>query len=316
MDSSSEDRIGTPIKVNQFLKDEGGSFTINPDIEITRALMETEIENFFQEDSTATRPLGGYTEVKGGERSDLEKNILKVRAACVGYFTKNPDASKMMIVKRTDTEIFETRDKELYTVADQIHDVADPIKTLLGPYLVAAADVDAIPTNMTAYMKVLELPRTEEGRSMAAGNERDRIIGILFNEKLASLDNYMVPWKYENLALYERYQTARAIDSSGGLSDSTGYDNHNYELAPGASKSFHAAVAGSQQLYFRQIGGTVGALVCTAALVTDSCTAGFTLVAGETVKKTFTELGLAAGSFINFTNPGSQTITIRAGLKT
>ena len=63
------------------------------------------------------------------------------------------------------------------------------------------------------------------------------------------------------------------------------------------------------------IGGTVGAIICTTDAVDNACTTGFTLVPGTTVKKTFAELGLADGAFINFTNPGSETITIRAGFK-
>jgi len=200
--------------------------------------------------------------------------------------------------------------------ADQVHDIANPVKLLLAPYLVTAADVDSIVTLKDAYKNVLQLPRTEEAISMAAANERDRMVDKCFNTTLPKIDAYLLPFKYTNAVLYDKYTVARAIDNSGGGADTNGYDVHNHELAAGETKSFSPSVANSQQLYFRQIGGTVGVIICTAAAGTDACAAGFTLVPAVTVKKTFAELGLAANNFINFTNPGSETVTVRAGFKT
>ncbi|HLG34609.1 MAG TPA: hypothetical protein VI757_06970, partial [Bacteroidia bacterium] len=159
-------------------------------------------------------------------------------------------------------------------------------------------------------------PQNEKAISKAAGQERDRVMVVCFDKTLVHFDGYLLPYKYTNAVLYSRYSSARAIDNSGGGADTNGYDVHNYPLAPGASVSFMAQVAGVQQLYFRQLGGTVGVIICTAAAQADACAAGFVLVPAVTVKKTFDELGLAAGNYINFTNPGSETVTVRAGLKT
>jgi len=319
MNSETEDHIGTLIKVNQFCKDNSGALASNPNIAAEQTTLEADTERIFQNDSIHTRPLEGFTQMKNNSRKDLQTIVLLVRAGCMGYYTANPNPGKLMIVNFPDSKIEDDRDKIVYTMADQVHDVADPIKALLAPFQVTAADVDAIPTRMTAYKNVLELPRTEEAISVAAGKERDRIYQKCFEEQtgtLAKIGNYMLPFKYTNAVLYDKYVVARAIDSSGGGADTNGYDVHNYALAAGESKSFHAGVAASQQLYFRQIGGTVGVIICSAALATDACAAGFTLTPALTVKKTFAELGLAANNFINFTNPGSETVTVRAGLKT
>jgi len=316
MDSTTEDRVGTLIKVNQLLDDESASFAVNPQIEAERTTLEADTERVFQNDSTATRPLEGFTQMKTNSRKDVEDIVLLVRAGCVGYYTANPNPGKLMIVKFAKRKVERMRDSELYVLADQVHDIADPIKALLGPYQVTSANVDSVITRKDAYKAVLQLPRTEEAISKAASEERDRIIEKCFTETLENLDGYLLPYEITNAVLYSRYLTARAIDDSGGGSDSAGYTVENFPLAPGATVSFGPVVAPDKQVYIRQIGGTVGVIVCTAALATDACASGFTLTPGATVKKPFGDLALPGGAVINFTNPGANTVTVRAGLKT
>jgi hypothetical protein len=179
--------------------------------------------------------------------------------------------------------------------------------------------VDSILTRMQAYKDVLELPRSEEAISMAAARERDRIYNKCFAEEtgtLARIGNYMLPFKYTNAMLYDTYKVARAIDSSGGGSDSTGYTLSLFALAPGATASFGPRVAPDKGIYIRQIGGTVGVIICEAAAAPDACASGFTLTPGVTVKKPYGDLGLSGGAVINMTNPGASTVTVRMGLKT
>jgi hypothetical protein len=197
-----------------------------------------------------------------------------------------------------------------------VHDIADPIKSLMAPYLVTAGNVDSIPTRMLAYKNVLELPRTEEAISKAAGEERDRLLSKLFDPTLKNLDNYLLPFKYANPMLYSQYLTARAIDESGGGADTNGYEVHNYQIAPGASRTFMASLDDAQQVYFRQLGGTIGVRICRRAAEGDVCDAGYELTPGATVKTTIGEMAMTAGAFIIFTNPNAGTVTVRAGLKT
>jgi hypothetical protein len=315
MDSDKEDHVGTLIKVNQFLKDNSAALAINPQIAAEQSTLETDTESIFQNDSIATRPLEGFTTMKSNARKLVEDIVLLVRAGAAGYYTANYDAGKLRIVQFFDNKVREARDSDLYVLADQVHDVANPVKTLLAPYLVSALDVDTIATNKQAYKNVLQLPRTEEAISMAAGAERDRWYKKCFEVTLPKIDTYMLPFKYVNPTLYDKYVVARAIDNSGGGADTNGYTVHNYSLSPGETRSWMPQVAASQQLYLRQIGGTVGAIVCTAALPTTACTSGLTLVPAQTLKKRFDELGLSPSTVINFTNPGSETVTVRAGLK-
>ncbi|MEP7170105.1 MAG: hypothetical protein ABI855_12100, partial [Bacteroidota bacterium] len=167
-----------------------------------------------------------------------------------------------------------------------------------------------------AYMLVLELPRTEQAISKAAGEERDRLLHTLFDPILKKLDNYLLPFKYTNAVLYSEYQTARAIDDSGGGADTNGYEVHNYEIAPGASRTFMATLDDAQQVYFRQLGGTIGVKICRKDTELDVCNDGYLLTPGTSVKTTIGEMGLIPGAFIIFTNPNAGTVTVRAGLKT
>ena len=315
MDSNTEDRIGTLIKVNQFCKDNTAALAINPNIEAERTTLEADTERIFQNDSIATRPLGGATTLKANSRKDLVDIVKLCKAGGIGYFTLNSDPLKLRILQINDSELDKDRDSNVYVKADQVHDILDPVKALLGPFQVTAANVDSIPTRMTAYKNVLQLPATEEAISEAAGKERDRIVTKCFDVTLPKIDAYMLVFKYTNTILYDEYQSNRAIDNSGGGSDSAGYTLLNFALAPGASASFGPVVAADKEIYIRQIGGTVGVIICEAAAAPDACASGFTLTPNTTVKEPYGDLGLSGGAVINMTNPGATTVTVRMGLK-
>jgi hypothetical protein len=315
MDSNTEDRVGTLIKVNQFCRDRAAVLAVNPNIELERVILEADTERVFQNDSIATRPLGGATTLKANSRKDLEDIMKLCRAGGIGYFTLNSDPLKLRVLQMTDTDIERARDSDIYIKADQVHDILDPVKALMGPFQVTAANVDSIPTRMAAYKNVLQLPATEEAVSEAAGKERDRVVVKCFDVTLVKIDAYMLPFKYTNAILHDEFLSNRSIDSSGGGSDSAGYTLLNFALAPGASASFGPVVAADKQIYIRQIGGTVGAIICEAAAAPDACASGFVLTPNTTVKKPYGDLGLSGGAVINMTNPGGSTVTVRMGLK-
>jgi hypothetical protein len=315
MDSPSEDKVGTLIKVNQFILDNSTPLAVNSNIETERVILDADTENVFQNDSIATRPLEGFTTMKGLARRDVEKIVLLVRAGAMGYYTANPDPGKFRIVDFPDSKVTEDRDSELYVLADQVYDIGNPIKTLMAPFQVTSANVDDIIIKKNYYKTVLELPRSEKAISKAAAHERDRLMTKCFEVTLVKEDAYMLPFKYTNPMLYDKWLTARAIDDSGGGADTNGYEVHNYLLAAGASVSFGPVVSPAQKMYLRQIGGTLSVIVCTGATTADTCSTGFNLTPGHTDKKTFGELGLPAGNYIIFTNPNINSITVRAGFK-
>ena len=315
MDSNTEDRIGTLIKVNQFCLDRSTPLAVNSNIEAERTTLADDTERIFQNDSIATRPLGGATTMKANARKDLEDIIMLCRAGGIGYFTVNSNPLKLGILQQSDTEIKQARDSVLYVKADQVHDVLDPVKSLMAAFQVTAANVDSIVTRKDAYKAVLQLPQTEEAISEAAGKERDRIVDKCFNQTLANIDAHMLVFKYTNPLLHDEYLSNRAIDNSGGGSDSAGYTLTNFALAPGATASFGPVVAADKGVYIRQIGGADGVIVCEAATGSEACTAGFTLTPGATVKVPYGDLGLSGGAVINLTNPGATTVTVRMGLK-
>lgn len=315
MDSNTEDRVGTLVKVTQFLSDYNTFLAANTAIEDEHGTLGTDTEEFFQQDSIATRNLGGFTEVKTDSRKILEDRVLLIRAALVSYYTANPDPRKRVIMELTDTEIKRKRDSELYVFADQVNDLASPVKALLVPFQVTEVQVDELTTFSSAYREVLQLPRSEEGISIAAGKEGARLLDKSFNVTLPKLDAYLLPFKYSNLVLYDKWLVARAIDNSGGGSDSAGYTLTNLVLAPGATASFGDAPAADKHMYFRQIGGSAGVVACAAATISP-CATGYTLTPNDTVKLLYGDLGISGGGpLLNFTNPGTETVTVRVGLK-
>ena len=89
MDSNTEDRVGTLIKVNQLLSetDVAAALVANVNIEAQRVILEADTESVFQSDSTATRPLEGFTIMKTEARKKLEDIVLLCRAGGIGYYT-------------------------------------------------------------------------------------------------------------------------------------------------------------------------------------------------------------------------------------
>ena len=55
-------------------------------------------------------------------------------------------------------------------------------------------------------------------------------------------------------------------------------------------------------------------MVCTGTTIA-ACDAGKTLTPNQTIKEPFGDLGISGGDLLNFTNPGTITVTVRAGLK-
>lgn len=316
MNDQLEDKLGMYIKVDTFATNNAAALAANAQIEATRVVVHDNILNIIQLESIATRDLSGFGEAKGDAAQLLINRVLLVRGASTGYFTANPDKGKKRIVEFPTGDIQKLRDKDLLSLADQVHDIADPVKATLTAFGCTAAQVDSLVTLSTAYLTISELPRSEQGLSKAAGNERDRVFGKTDDVLTDGMDDYLIVFEQTNAQLYDQYQTARMIDDSGGGSGTDGFTVQNYELPPGVAVPFGPIPTPvDREVYMRQLGGTVGVLVCTKPLETEACTSGFILTPSETVKQPWSAFGLTDNAWVIFTNPGAESVTVRAGLR-
>ncbi len=316
MDSTQEDRFGMLIKMELFLSNNAATLAINPDIAIIQGGIVQNNTDIIQADSTATRNLTGITLDKNQYRTNVENSLLTVAGAARGYYTTNSDLSKKRMVTFVKTDITRLRDSDVIIKADQVHDVADPIKTSLAAWGVADTDVDALPTHVATYRQWLQKPASERNISTVAGINVDKEFEDS-DELLGNLDDHMSVYEYTNNLLFQNYRLSRAIDDSGGNSGSEGFEVNNTTIPGNGSLILNGVNLDdlTKQIYIRVIGGS-GLFICSTDGSTGPCTSGFLAEPGVTYKITVGDLGLnPALPQIQITNPGTEAVVFRFGTK-
>ena len=317
MDSIQEDRYGMYLKVDLFLVNNAAALAFNPAIATTRTSLNSFINLIAQSDSTATRDITGFTAAKNEHKTQQKNQFKLVRAALMGYFTANPDIKKKTMIDFSDSEIDRFRDSELYMKTDQLLDIALPIKALLVPFGVAAAQVDALDTLNGLWQSMEPSNRMEEAVNKASGEDVDRYMAQTTELLDKTLDSYLKVVQYTAPNLYSQYQTARMIDDSGGGSDSQGYEVSNMTIPAGSSVIMpFPGTDMSLELYLRVIGGS-GVYICSTDGTTGPCTTGYLANPSVTYKGPLSGLGLnPAMPHVQITNPGTVDVVVRSGPKT
>lgn len=316
MNSNQEDEFGMFVTTDLFLGDRAAEMTANPVIAIIKGKINTNISDIVQADSTATRNLAGFATAKNQKRTQVEQRILAIAGATRGYFTSVvPDETKKALVRLTKSQVEEARDSDVIVIADRVHDVADPIKTLLTPYEITDTQVDGLPLLVDEYRVILQGPRREETVSARAGLEVDNEFNDTRSE-LSTLDDNMAVYEYTKPLLFQEYKMCRAIMNSGGNSGSDGYDVSIITIPAGGALVLPIEIGNPDiDVYFRVIGSGSGAVLSTS-LDNNPSTPSYILQAGVTFKGAISGLGLdlSRPKFVAH-NPGTSTIVVRAGGK-
>jgi hypothetical protein len=317
MNASKEDKLGMFVKCQLYLSSNAATLAINPFFATTVTSIDANITAIVDADSTATRNLTGFTTSKGNSRSDAETSILTIGAACRGYYTTHADTAKKMLATFTKTDVLSSRDADLLVIADRVLDIALPIKALLAPWGVTAVMVTDLNTKINAFRDWLQKPRSEQINSQVAGTTVDTLFNTT-DALLASCDDQMAVFEYTNAPLYLGWQLSRAIDDSGGGSDSAGFAVQNYTVpANGFINFFTGTLDPAKKLYLRVIGGN-GIIVCTADSPASPCTpgSGFTAQPETTYKDSLLQMSLDTSKpNMQFTNNGTINVVVRAGFE-
>lgn len=307
------------LKMESFLTDRAAELSANPAYADILAELTANDLAITQADSTANRNLTGFTINKQEKRIALNTSILTVAAAARGYYTTNYDATKQKIVTLTRTKVEYEKDTEIITVADKVHDVAAPVKALLAPWGVAAADVDNLLLLVNAYRPTVVAQSRETDTSVVANAEMDRLFAAndaLLNEQF---DQQFAVFEFTNSSLYLEGQLARAIDDSGGNSGSEGFDVQTITVPGNGTVTF--AIEGppspDDEIYIRAINGSV--YLCGSPTPVAACTPGagtYLAEQGVTYKGLLNNLGIDLNQpHVNFTNPSPSAVTVRIGTK-
>jgi len=319
MDSREEDKYGMFLKMESFLTDRATDLSANPAFgDILTDLIANDLA-ITQADSTANRNLTGFTINKKEKRNVLNTSVLTVAAAARGYFTTNYDSTKQKLATLTRTIVERTTDSEIISLADGVHDVAEPVKALLAPWGVTSGDVDNLLLLVNAYRPTVVAQSRETDVSVVANADMDKLFAKndrLLNEQF---DQQFAVYEFTNNSLFIEGQLARAIDDSGGNSGTEGYDMQTLTVPSNGTITFPigSTPAPDKELYVRAINGSV--YLCGSLTPVAACTPGsgtYTALQGETYKGLMGDLGIDLNQpYINITNPSPAAVMVRMGTK-
>lgn len=206
------------IKARTFFTNNSTELAATPIIGSTVAPeLNDRIEAILEENEDATADISGSTEEKNDVTELLISSGYGISGALVGYYTITaPDkklAAKCQISLNT---LKTTRDLELYTKVSLLHEIADPIKALLGPFGITSGNVDGLGTLLSDYLKKVQSPQDARGERSASNKELQRKISDTGEYLETAADAVMKPYYSTNRELYDYYLSARAVDQSGG----------------------------------------------------------------------------------------------------
>lgn len=160
--------------------------------------------------------IGASTNKKEG-RQQLQALLPFVSSALIQYFTHiAPDAEIVARIKRSRQKMTRQNDAQLTVNSQLVWETADAVKTLLGPYGVSAAQVDAMGTAVQNFEDLRTAPRDASDTT-----KRDRAKMHLQMQELRNylrqvMDTLLGVLKYSNEPLHHRYQRARKLHKARG----------------------------------------------------------------------------------------------------
>jgi len=313
MTSYQEDRFDTLLKVDLFFSRNAAALSINPIFADVDAELDALRSEIFANDVMAIRDLTGFTVVKAEKRKELEDKFFLVCSGLRGHFAGTGEKQKAEQIDHSKSHIITSSEDLLNSEAELAWMFANPIKTLLVPNQVTDTDVDALQTLRQDFLAMRHINRAEEGAGKAAREKMVVLFETGFNTILIRLDELMMPFASTNPGLYSEYQTARAIDDSGGNSGSEGFDVQTVTVPGNGTVTFPIGgpPAPDDEFYIRAIDGSpTPVAACTPGAGT------FLAQRGETFKGLVSGLGIDLNQpYVNVTNPSPDAVIVRVGTK-
>ncbi|MBK8658906.1 MAG: hypothetical protein IPN22_08550 [Bacteroidetes bacterium] len=212
------ERVGMFVKVKTFLNRKAAQLAATPIIGSTlQPALGTLVQDIMEEDEDASSSISGNTELKRQLRQQVENRAFEVGAAVAAYYTltvPNPVLREKCDYQRSD--LARLRDMILYVKVAKLHEIADPIKSLLAPFGITLTDVDDLGVALSDYFADLENPRDAIGERAASGRQVERLIDQTMELIDTQLDVVMKVYAQRDPELYDYYQNARKIDQTGG----------------------------------------------------------------------------------------------------
>lgn len=215
MNDYQEDKLGMYEKILAFLLNFATELTGVSQIAGIATALEDKLDDITDAQSVVGSDTSGYTMEKDEARKELTEITLKVSRAAAAYFLSIGNVGKIKLSDYTPTELEKSRDNDLYAKAKKLFKVADPVKANLTGFNSGPADVTDLDTSKETFFDIIQLPATKRGEITASVKDIDKLMGET-DQQLDLLDIYMATFAATNANMYSQYQSARAIDLSGG----------------------------------------------------------------------------------------------------
>jgi len=185
----------------------------------------------------------GYAQDKKEARTKLENAMQRISTGAALYYTHlAPDEALADRLRLCQKGAANQPAATLIVNALAIHEVADTVKTMLVPYGISAAMVDALPALIDGFESLRSAP--QESRLEAARYRKLYLVRLSEAKVLLRqiIDPMLELLQYDHDLLYLKYRNSRKIQRSGGPRQRS--KPYTTLLQPGAIKALNTAPSG------------------------------------------------------------------------
>lgn len=164
----------------------------------------------------------GYAEDKATTRKSLETSTFLVSSGLAGLYLSQGKKTLKNKFDYTASDLYNFRDTELPTIAEEVYLKADTERVALADFGVSTTAIDNLNIIRNDYLAQLSAPQLARGDKKAANKELVNLEAAT-DKVLADMDVYVKPLAVTNSLIYNAYRAARLIDDnaathSGGTS--------------------------------------------------------------------------------------------------
>ena len=157
------------------------------------------------------KPTTGLTVDKAQLRSDLEDKTLKIAGQLAALAAKNQKGDLAAQVRVTRSSLDQLGDLDLEQTAERIGLLANLNFGALADYGILPADVTALDTARTAFVKTKAVPREAVAQRKTQNESLSQLIANVRSIFRNEIDKMMSPFKKSNPDFYRGYIAVRVV---------------------------------------------------------------------------------------------------------
>jgi len=296
MTDKQENRYSMMLAVQQVCNNNNPVWAGLPAFVTAFGNFETAISDIAATRLEQEKDLKGIAEDKVAKEKILISKALVIAKATVAYANVTNNEVLRQEVDYSESDLLRSRDTELETKCQIIHDRANTNSAALVAYGVTAGMITALATAITDYHATIAGPRSAISvRKTQTAELESKLKGATII-LTGQMDQLVSVFETSAPLFVADYTNARiVVDLGGGPNTFTG------TVAAGQTKNIYANAVDDAQVYEITNTGSVGLMFARGANGTDM-TGAITVNPGPAVIKTALELGASGNKFLNVQN--------------